>query len=104
VPPTPLGRLALRTGDGGFGIPRAPVLAVVVAAGLAMVYMGTRQLRDPARAAGESARYRARRDGIDVEDADQEPLPAAVERARKGGYVLLGLGIAFLLLAATQVV
>lgn len=100
--PAKLGWLALRTGDGGFGIPRAPVLTIVVVAGLTMLYMGARQLRDPAWSAGRSARHRARREGLDVEDP--EPTPAAVERARKGGYVLLGLGIAFLLLAATQLI
>lgn len=78
------------------------MLAVVVVVGLAMVYMGARQLCDPARSAGESTRYRARREGLDVENP--EPTPATVERARKGGYALLGLGIAFLLLVATQLI
>ena len=95
-------RLALQAGNGGFGIPRLPVLVVVAAAGLAMVYMGARQLHDPEWAATESARHHAKREGRDVEAA--EPTAAAAERARKGGYVLLGLGLLFLLLAATQVV
>lgn len=95
-------RLVLQTGNGGFEIPRFPVLVVVTAAGLAMVYMGARQLRDPEWSARRSAQYHARREGRDVETA--QPTAPAVERARKGGFVMLGLGIAFLLLAATQVV
>lgn len=93
--------MALQTGSGGFEIPRGPVLVVVTVAGLAMVYMGARQLRDPAWAAGKSVRYRAKREGIAVENL--EATAEAVERARRGGYVLLALGILFLLLAATQV-
>lgn len=84
--PTAFEWLVLWAGDGGFEIPRGPLLAV----GLTMAYMGARQLRDPGWSAGQSARYRARREGLDVEDS--EPTPAAVERARKGGYALLGLG------------
>ena len=91
----------LRAGSGGFEVPRAPVLAVVTVAGVAMVCMGTGQVRDPEWSATRSARHRARREGLDPERA--EPTEAAVERARRGGYVLLGLGTAFLLLAATQV-
>ena len=99
--PTALARLlALRT-DGGFEVPRAPVLAVVTAAGFAMVYVRTRQVRDPEVSASGSARYCAEREGLDLEHP--EPTAAAVERARKGGYVVLGLGLLFLLLAATQV-
>ena len=94
--------LALQTGNGGFEVPRLPVLVVVVAAGLAMVYMGARQLRDPEWSAAESARHHAKREGRDVETV--RPTDEAVERARKGGYVLLGLGSLFLLLAATQLV
>ncbi len=94
--------LTLQTGSGGFEVPRLPVLVVVTGAGLAMVYMGARQLRDPEWTAAESARHHAKREGRDVEAA--EPTAAAVERARKGGYVLLGLGLLFLLLAASQVV
>ena len=93
--------IALQTGSSGFDVPRLPVLVVVTAAGLAMVYMGARQLRHPEWTAVESARHHARREGRDVEAA--EPTAAAVERARKGGFVLLGLGLLFLLLAATQV-
>jgi len=36
----------LRAGSGGFEVPRVPVLAVVAVAGVAMVHMGTRQVRD----------------------------------------------------------
>jgi uncharacterized ion transporter superfamily protein YfcC len=92
----------LQTGSGGFDVPRLPVLVVVTLAGLAMVYMGARQLRDPTWSAERSAEYRAKREGIDA--VDSEPTAAAVERARRGGYVLLVLGITFLLLAASQVV
>jgi hypothetical protein len=91
----------LRAGSGGFEVPRVPVLAVVAVAGVAMVHMGTRQVRDTEWSATRSARQRVRREGLDPERA--EPTEAAVERARRGGYVLLGLGTAFLLLAATQV-
>ena len=93
--------LALQTGSGGFEVPTLPVLVVVTAAGLAMVYMGARQIRDPEWSATESARHHAKREGRDVEAV--RTTNEAVARARRGGYVLLGLGLLFLLLAATQV-